>query len=148
MALLIFAFLFCAIGFSIWIGVQKLYAIYEERTPQAVQENFYWLTKNLPQLVFDGVFSLVFWSGLGAAALRIVLLPFGADRFLPDVSWASSVVIGVIVLFVMSFWSTPERSKAPPPRGRDLKKGAGKPLQEKTKTPSRGRTIRSYQDIR
>lgn len=148
MAILVFTVLFCAIGFSLWLGILRLHAIYAERTPQTIQDGIYTTLKDLPRLVFDGLFSLVIWSALGAAALRILLLPFGADRFLPDVSWASTVVIGTIVLFALSFWSSPERLKAPPPRGRDLKKGAGKPLQEKTKTPSRGRTIRSYQDIR
>ncbi len=150
MATLIVTVLFCALGFSLWLGFLRLHAIYEERTPRAIQDTVYEVTKHLPTLLFNGVFSLVFWSGLGAVAVRLVLIPFGADRFLPDVSWAPGVVIGTLVLFVVSYWASPERSKAPPPRGRDLKKpqAAGNALRANAKTPSRGRTIRSYQDIR
>ena len=137
------------LDYSLWLGVLRLHVIYEERTPRTIQDTVYEVAKHLPRLVFDGLFSLVVWSATRSGrSNEFSFFPFGADRFLPDVSWAPSVVIGTLALFALSFWSTPERLKAPPPRGGILRTGAGKPLQEKTKTPSRGRTIRSYQDIR
>ncbi|MEX2317309.1 MAG: hypothetical protein WD669_09170 [Pirellulales bacterium] len=145
---------FAVAGFSVWFGIVKLWTIYEERAPLAIQEWLYKRAKNLPGDAIDLVLSCLFWSGLGALPLRVVLGLVGLDDWLPDTSWALPVVAFFFFGALLSFWDSPARKKEAQPRGRGLGPSAQKPAppgaNRHANAPSntRGRTIRSYQDIK
>jgi hypothetical protein len=140
----------CGLGFLCWLGIIRLAGSYEDRVPERIQEKVYKLAKNFPEIVIDLIVSLVFWGGLGSVLLGLLLYLFGAAEFLPFLEIGRGIVFPLLALFVIHFWSTPERIKAPKPRGRTLRERPGAAPKQTTPSPQgpRGRTIRSYRDIK
>ena len=143
---------FCLIGFGVWQGLAFLKGIYEERVPDKVQDPIYKTLKDLPKLVWEWGISIVFWSSVGAVLLQLVLTPFGLQSILPPAAWAPLVFMVIVMLMIFNFWDTPHRTKEPPKaRGRNLKSSLQSPAVKPAKSsPSqkRGRTIRTYRDVR
>jgi hypothetical protein len=145
---------FIGVGFAVWIGILKLWEFYEERTPPDVQVRLHTTAKNLPRDAFNLVASCALWSGLGALLIRFLLGLVGLDAWLPDTPWALPVVMFFVIGGLMHFWDGPAPSDPIQPRGRSLN-----PKENKKRTPhaspaakgagaTRGRTIRSYHDIK
>lgn len=145
---------FGGVGFAAWIGIVKLWELYEERTPPHVQTHIYTTAKNLPRNIADIVLSCILWCGLGAMLLRLVLGLVGLDSYLPSTSWAPGVVAFFVAASLLVFWGGPERTEPIQPRGRGLTRDAKNnsttsAARKKTPAaPTRGRTIRSYHDIK
>lgn len=146
--------LFVAVGFVVWIGILKLWAFYEERTPPGIQLRLYTTAKNLPRDAFNLVTSCLLWSGLGALLLRLVLGLVGLDGWLPSTPWALPVVAFFVFGGLLIFWDGPAPSEPVEPRGRGLSRKGEKKGSPNTSRPAtatgntRGRTIRSYHDIK
>jgi len=142
--------LFVAVGFAVWIGILKLWAIYEERTPPGIQLRLYATAKNFPRDAVNLVASCVLWSGLGALLVRFLLSLVGLDGWLPDTPWALPAVAFCVIAGLLIFWDGPDPSEPVEPRGRGLsRKGEKKASRPATTTGNtRGRTIRSYHDIK
>lgn len=145
---------FVVVGFAAWIGILKLWALYEERTPPAIQTRLYTTAKNLPRDVANIVLSCLLWSGLGALLLRFVLSLVGLDGWLPGTSWALPVVAFFVMGALFSFWDGVAPSEPIQPRGRGLGRSGPKEAPRHAPRPpmaaanTRGRTIRSYHDIK
>lgn len=145
---------FAAVGFAVWIGILKLWALYEKWTPPTVQTRLYTTAKNLPRDAFNLIFSCLVWASLGALLLRFVFGLVGLDVWLPSTSWAAPVVAFFIYCALLSFWDSPARSEPIQPRGRGLRRDGQKQTAPHTSRPAtppgnvRGRTIRSYHDIK
>lgn len=144
---------FAVVGFGVWIGILKLWGLYEERTPPNVQAHVYTTAKNLPRYIANIVLSCIFWCGLGAILLRLISEVFGVDSYLPSTSWAPTVVVFFVISSLFVFWNSPARTEPIKPRGRGLTRDAKNnsvTFPDRKLTPAsstRGRTIRSYHDI-
>jgi hypothetical protein len=142
--------LFCGIGYAVWKGMLNVAAVYEKRVPNDIQDRIYRISKDFPQLVLDWVLSILFWTAIGAILPWLILEPLGFAAFLPSVKLALMFLTWLLISFLIHFWSTPHRLKdSPPMRGRELKKSL-KSAPKSTVSPSvgRGRTIRSYRELR
>jgi hypothetical protein len=134
--------LFIGLGYGIWLAGQWLVQLYEERVSDDARDCLYRTTRKLPQLIVDSAFAALFLLSLGATILHWLVRPLIGEEFMPDTSWAPSVFAFFAMIFAVSFWSSPEKPKAPPQvRGRELKKSVPGSLE------SRGRTIRYYRDL-
>jgi len=146
--------MFVAVGFAVWIGILKLWAFYEERTPPTIQVRLYKRAKNFPRYAFNLIFSCLLWSGLGALILRIVFGLFGLEGWLPSTPWALPVVAFFVMGGLFTFWDGPAPTDPIEPRGRGLGRNGEKKMSPKPSRPAtaagttRGRTIRSYHDIK
>ncbi len=141
---------YCGLGYLIWMGIVRLARLYEDCVPEVAQEKLYHVAKNFPSLVIDLALSLLFWSGLGSLLLGAIFAPFGARGFLPFSGLGLVAVPLILILFVHFFWSSPARTKTPEPRGRSLRERPGATPKQTTPAPQgpRGRTIRTYRDIK
>jgi len=145
---------FGAVGFAVWIGILKLWEFYEQQTPPEIQTRLHTTAKNLPRDAFNLVAACLFWLSLGALLVQFTLGCFGLDGWLPNTSWALSVVTFFIIGGLINFWEEPGRSDPIKPRGRALDRKGEKKGAKQTSRPAkptdttRGRTIRSYHDIR
>ena len=145
---------FTALGFAVWIGILKLWTLYEERTPPAIQTRLYTRAKNLPRDVLNLILSCLIWAGMGALLLRFVLGLVGLDGWLPSTPWALPVIYFFVFGGLYAFWESPAPSERIQPRGRGLGHKAENKASPRTSRPTttagntRGRTIRSYHDIK
>lgn len=144
----ILTIVFCATGFLVCLGINRVFELYEERVPGKVQHKIYSITKDLPKLVVGLAIYISLWSGIGALVLYLVALLIGmADRVSSAVSWAPGLVGGILSLFLIDYWSTPHRSEPPVARGRNFKAQQKPSIRRAETCGTRGRVIRSYRDI-
>jgi hypothetical protein len=143
---------FLIVGLAIWRAIVFLNGLYEDHVPDSYQERIYKTSKDLPKIVWAWFIGLVFWASAGAVLLQFALGLFGVEELLPSTSWAPGIFFLLLLAILFHFWETPHRTKGPSKaRGRNLKSSHQSPAIKPSKvSPSqkRGRTIRTYRDLR
>lgn len=144
--------MFIAVGFAVWIGILRLWQFYEQRTPPHIKLRVHSTAKNLPSYTFNLVACLLLWLGLGAMFVRFVLDLIGLEDCLPSTSGASGLVMFFVISWLVAFWEGSSPSDPIEPRGRrlldDEKKGYTPQASSPEKGAARGRTIRSYRNVK
>lgn len=142
---------FLGVGLALWRAIVFLNTLYEEHVPDKYQERIYKTSKDLPKIVWAWTMTVVFWTSAGAMLLHITLGMFGGEKFLPATSWAPGIFFPLLLAIVCHFWESPHRAGLPAKsRGRKLLSSVDSSKKKPSPvTPSkRGRTIRSYRDIK
>lgn len=153
------------LGLAVYVGSTRLWAAFTGRLSHQQRERSYYVAKNFPSLVLTTVFSLAFFSALGATVVYYLASPFTNSWLRKATEWGPELAGGMLMLLLFGFWSSPDAPPAPPPaRGRSLKSPVHK-LRPRTKLPlkpapvsrlknapqrlsplRRGRTIRTFRD--
>lgn len=154
------------LGLAVYVGGTRLWAAFTDRLSHQQRDRSYYVAKNFPSLVFTTVFSLAFFSALGATVVYYLASPFTNSWLRQATEWGPEFVGGMVMLLLFGFWSSPDAPPVPPPpRGRSLKRPTHK-LRTRTKLPlklaptppriktgpqrlspvRRGRTIRTFRD--
>lgn len=162
----IFLTLLCMLlGLAVYVGGTRLWTVFTDRLSHQQRERSYYVAKNFPSLVFTTVFSLAFFSALGATVVYYLAGPFANSWLRKATEWGPEFAGGMLMLLLFGFWSSPDAPPAPPPpRGRSLKRPIHK-LRSPAKSPlkpvptsrlkpgpqrltplRRGRTIRTFRD--
>ena len=142
-----------AVGLGAWQLLALLWNHAVERIPPEQQRWWYGIVKNLPATVFNIVVVTVFLAALGASVIHFVAFPYFASELKEATSWGPGTVVGMLVLWVFVFWSSPEVPVAIASRGRSLKPPAklakrqsAPPKKEPLAAPRRGRVIRTFRE--
>lgn len=151
--------LFCLIGIAAWQLVRRIFNVYEENTPEGVQTAVYKVAKDFPKIVLGLGISIAFWWALGAVLIWPIATALGVARYLPSARFAPMVLFVIGMLVLHEFWNTPHRPKETiQRRGRQLVPPKGSQPRHKpssssaparpSRPASRGRTIRTYRNLR
>lgn len=151
--------LLCFVGIAAWQLVRRIVTAYEENAPEGVQTAVYKVAKDFPKLVVGLGISIAFWWALGAILMWPIATALGVARYLPSAKFAPLVLFVIGMLVLHEFWNTPHRPKETiKPRGRRLvppesSKSRHKPSissapARPSKAAPRGRTIRTYRNLR
>jgi len=143
---------FFGVGLAMWRAIVFLNSFYEEHVPDKFQDRIYKTSKDLPKIVWAWFVSVIFWTSAGAVLLHFVFGLFGLESILPSASWAPAILVPLLFAILFHFWESPHRTAEPSKsRGRNLKSSHQPTSTKPTKSsPSqkRGRTIRTYRDLR
>lgn len=113
-------FVFFAVGIIVCWSFRWLYGACEKRMPAESRTRLYRLARDLPGLVIYACFMAFVFTTVGATFVYYLIGPFVSTDALPDTSWAPEMLGGLLIMWYLGFWISPELTPELPLRGRPV----------------------------